>query len=127
MFCRMRGSPKVSLRLSDAKGSGSLNFTYFGAAVPFRSSKRLGKGNRGQATNSPTKHQPERGGIQRPGRSCHLRGYHNYLWGWTQPQVIDSIDTTSTLLITTLATYDNQSIRSNGDKVRNINTTLNHA
>src|SRR6185436_8284843 len=51
----MRGSPKVFLRLPEAKGSGSLNFTYFGAAVPFRSSKRLGKGDRGQAANSPTK------------------------------------------------------------------------
>ena len=63
------------------------------------------------------KHQPERGGIQRPGQSCHLRGYHNYPWGWAQPQVTESIDTTSTLSITTLATYDNQSIRSNGDPV----------
>ena len=61
------------------------------------------------------KHQPERGGIQRPGRSCHLRGYHNYLWGWAQPQVTDSIGTTSTLSITTLGTYENQSIRSYGD------------
>ena len=63
------------------------------------------------------KHQPERGGIQRPGRSYYLRGYHNYLWGWAQPQVTDSINTTSTLSITTLATYDNQSIRSKGDPV----------
>ena len=63
------------------------------------------------------KHQPERGGIQRPGRSCHLQGYHNYPCGWAQPQVTDSIDTTSTLSIATLATYDNQSIRSNGDPV----------
>ena len=61
------------------------------------------------------KHQPEHCGIQRPGRSCHLWGYHNYPWGWAQPQVTDSIDTTSKLSITTLATYDNQSIRSNGD------------
>ena len=63
------------------------------------------------------KHQPEHGGIQRPGRSYHLQGYHNYPWGWEQPQVIDSIDTTSTLSISTLATYDNQSIRSNRDPV----------
>ena len=63
------------------------------------------------------KHQPEHGGIQRPGRSCHLRGYHNYPWGWAQPQVTDGIDTTSILSITTLATYENQSIRSNEDPV----------
>ena len=63
------------------------------------------------------KHQPEHGGIQRPGRSYHLRGYHNYPWGWAQPQVTDSIDTMSTLSITTLATYDNQSIRLNGHPV----------
>ena len=42
-------------QLSDAKGSGSLNFTYFGATVPFRSSKRLENGDRGQAANSPMK------------------------------------------------------------------------
>jgi hypothetical protein len=78
-----------------------------GATVPFRSSKRLARGDRGQAANSPTKHQPKSGGIQRPGRSCHLRGYHNYPWGWAQAQVTDSMDTTSTLSITTLAAYDN--------------------
>ena len=38
------------------------------------------------------KHQPERGGIQRPGRSCHLRGYHNYPWGWAQTQVNTSLN-----------------------------------
>ena len=92
-------------QLSDAKGSGSLNFTYFGATVPFRSSKRLGNDDRGQAANSPTKHQPEHGGIQMPGRSCRLRGYHNYLWGWAQTQVNTSLDTTSMLTITTLTRY----------------------
>jgi hypothetical protein len=25
-------------------------------------------------------HQSERGGLQRPSQSCHLWGYHNYLW-----------------------------------------------
>ena len=72
------------------------------------------------AVRPPTalrKQQPECGGIQRPRRSCHLWGYHNYPWGWAQPQVTNSIDTMSTLSITTLATYDNQSIRSNGDPV----------
>ena len=36
------------------------------------------------------RHQPERGGIQSPGQSCHFRGYHNYPWDWAQPQVTDS-------------------------------------
>ena len=103
--------------LTKQRSNIAITHWHIGAMVPFRSSKRLGRGDRGQAANSPTKHQPERGGIQRPSRSCHLRGYHNYLWGWAQPQVTDGIDTTSILSITTLATYENQSIRSNEDPV----------
>ena len=36
----MRGSPKVFLGLPDAKGSGSLNFTYFGVTVPTKTPTR---------------------------------------------------------------------------------------
>ena len=48
-------------------------------------------------------HQTERGGIQRPGQSCHLWGYHNYPWVWAQTQVNTSLDATSMPTITTLA------------------------
>ena len=113
----MRGSPKVFLRLPEAKGLGSLNFTYFGATVPFRSLKRLGNGDRGQAANNPTKTPTRTWWNTKAWSELSLRGYHNYSWGWAQPQVTDSIDTMSTLSITTLATIDNQSIRSNGDPV----------
>ena len=41
------------------------------------------------------------------GARCHLRGYHNYPWGWAQTQVTYSLDTTSTLSITTLVKYYN--------------------
>ena len=85
--------------------------------IPEKLTVKRGNNGRQQPPIALRKHQPERGGIQKPGRSCHLRGYHNYPWGWAQPQVTDSIDTTSTLSITTLATYDNQSIRSNRDAV----------
>jgi hypothetical protein len=40
-------------------------------------------------------------------QGCHTWGYHNYPWGWVQSQVTHSLDTTSTLLITTLITYNN--------------------
>ena len=90
---------------------------HIGAMVPFRSSKRLGRGDRGQAANSPTKTPTQTWWNTKASSSCHLRGYHNYPWGWAQPQVTESIDTTSTLSITTLATIDNQSIRLNGDPV----------
>ena len=94
--------PKV---LTKQRSNTAITPWHIGATVPFRSSKRLGRGDRGQAANSPTKHQPERGGIQMPGRSCHLQGYHNYPWGWAQTQVNTSLDTTSILEITTLILY----------------------
>ena len=53
------------------------------------------------------KHQSERGGLQRPGQSCHLWGYHNYPWDWAQTQVTYSLDTTSILSITTLVSCKN--------------------
>jgi hypothetical protein len=39
--------------------------------------------------------------------SCHLWGYHNYMWGRAQSQVTYSLDTMPKLLITTLAMRNN--------------------
>ena len=46
---------KLTVKMENNGRQHSLNFTYFGATVPFRSSKRLGKGDGGQAANNPTK------------------------------------------------------------------------
>jgi hypothetical protein len=56
----------------------------------------------GRLPKSSTKHQPERGGLQRPDRAVTSVGYHIYRWDWAQTQVNPSLDATSTLALTTL-------------------------
>ena len=87
VFVGREGFSKVSTR--------SIYNQILGLPLPLTSEQRYlsdprkdwEKGDRGQTAKALRKHQPERGGIQRPDRSCHPRGYHNYPWDWAQTQV----------------------------------------
>ena len=55
--------------------------SHIGATVPFQSSKRLGRGDRGQAANSPTKTRTQTWWNTKAWSELSPPGYHNYPWG----------------------------------------------
>jgi hypothetical protein len=86
----------------------AITHLHFGVAGPFQLLKKYWeKGSWEKAAKSSTKHQPKRGGLQRPDRAVTPGATTTIPWDRAQPQVTYSLDTMSILSITTLAMRNN--------------------